>query len=57
MKDEYSNQISEKHGSDYVAIFVRQIGGTIAVAGSEGAGTIATVRLPLLRFLASTGSK
>jgi hypothetical protein len=38
-------------------MFLRQLGATITVAGSEGAGTIATVRLPLLRLLASTGSK
>ena len=38
----------EKHGSDYVAIFVRQIGGTIAVSKAEGSGTIVRVRLPLL---------
>ena len=39
---------SEKHGSDYVAIFVRQLGGTIAVSASEGGGTTIRVRLPLL---------
>jgi two-component sensor histidine kinase len=48
MKDHYSAQISEKHGSDYVAIFVRQIGGTIAVSKAEGAGTVVRIRLPLL---------
>jgi two-component sensor histidine kinase len=48
MKDKYSAQISEQHGSDYVAIFVRQIGGTIAVSSSKGSGTIVRVRLPLL---------
>jgi two-component sensor histidine kinase len=47
MKDEYSSQISEKHGSDYVAIFVRQIGGTIAISKAEGTGTIVRIRLPL----------
>ena len=47
MKDEYSNQISEKHGSDYVAIFVRQIGGTIAISTAQGTGTIVRIRLPL----------
>jgi chemotaxis protein histidine kinase CheA len=31
-----------------VAIFVRQIGGTIAVSKAEGSGTIVRVRLPLL---------
>jgi two-component sensor histidine kinase len=47
MKHKYAAQISERHGSDYVAIFVRQIGGTIAVARAEGTGTIVRVRLPL----------
>jgi two-component sensor histidine kinase len=48
MKDKHSAQISEKHGSDYVAIFVRQIGGTIAISNGEETGTVVTVRLPLL---------
>lgn len=48
MKDKYSAQISERHGSDYVAIFVRQIGGTIAVSRDEGTGASVRVRLPLL---------
>jgi two-component sensor histidine kinase len=48
MKDSYSAQLSEKHGSDYVAIFVRQIGGTIDVSRAEGAGTIVRIRFPLL---------
>jgi two-component sensor histidine kinase len=47
MKDGYSARILEKHGSDYVAIFVRQIGGTIAVSNAEGTGTSIRVRLPL----------
>jgi two-component sensor histidine kinase len=48
MKDKYSAQISENHGSDYVAIFVRQMGGTIAVSKAERTGTVITIRLPLL---------
>lgn len=47
-KDKHSAQISEKHGSDYVAIFVRQLGGTIAVSKADGTGTVVTIRLPLL---------
>jgi two-component sensor histidine kinase len=47
MKPKYAAQISERHGSDYVAIFVRQIGGTIDVARAEGTGTIVRVRSPL----------
>jgi two-component sensor histidine kinase len=38
---------SGTHGSDYVAIFVRQLGGTMAVSGAEGTGTIVSIRLPL----------
>jgi PAS domain S-box-containing protein len=48
MKDKYSAQISEQHGSDYVAIFVRQIGGTIAVSSTKTTGTRVAVRFPLL---------
>jgi two-component sensor histidine kinase len=47
MKDNYSAQISEKHGSDYVSIFARQIGGTVAASKAEGSGTVVTIRLPL----------
>jgi two-component sensor histidine kinase len=39
---------SGKHGSDYVAIFVRQLGGAISVLGSPGTGTTIRVRLPVL---------
>jgi PAS domain S-box-containing protein len=48
IKDKYPALSPEKHGSGYVAIFVRQIGGTIAVSKAEGSGTIVRVRLPLL---------
>jgi two-component sensor histidine kinase len=48
MNDEGSAKTPEKHGSDYVAIFVRQLGGTMAVSGSAGAGTMVRIRLPLL---------
>ncbi|MDB5580058.1 MAG: hypothetical protein JWR80_5234 [Bradyrhizobium sp.] len=48
MKEKYSAEISERHGSTYVAIFVRQIGGTIAFSTIEGTGTIARIRFPLL---------
>jgi two-component sensor histidine kinase len=41
-------KVPEKRGSDYVAIFVRQLGGTIATMGPEGTGTIVRIRLPLL---------
>ena len=38
----------EKRGSDYVAIFVRQLGGTVVPAKQEPTGTIVRIRLPLL---------
>jgi two-component sensor histidine kinase len=46
MGDRVSPKAPAKHGADYVAIFVRQLGGTIAVSASEGGGTMARVRLP-----------
>jgi len=48
MKDKVSSKIPEKRGSDYVEIFVRQLGGTLTRSGSEGTGTIVRIRLPLL---------
>jgi two-component sensor histidine kinase len=48
MRDKYSTKTSEKRGADYVAIFVRQLGGTLALSGSDGAGTIVRIRFPLL---------
>jgi two-component sensor histidine kinase len=48
MKHKDLAKTPEKRGSDYVAIFVRQLGGTIIPSGSEGTGTIVRVRLPLL---------
>ena len=48
MKDKGSAKVPEKRGSDYVAIFVRQLGGTIVPSESEGTGTTVRIRLPLL---------
>jgi PAS domain S-box-containing protein len=48
MKDRDSAKIPEKRGSNYVAIFVRQLGGTVVPSGSEETGTIVRIRLPLL---------
>ena len=48
MRDRDSAKIPEKRGSNYVAIFVRQLGGTVVPSGSEESGTIVRIRLPLL---------
>jgi two-component sensor histidine kinase len=47
-KDQGAAKVPEKRGSDYVAIFVRQLGGTIVPSGSEGTGTIVRIRFPWL---------
>jgi two-component sensor histidine kinase len=57
MKDKDLAKTNERHGTDYMAMFLRQLRGTIVVSGSEGAGTIVTVQLPLRRVLASTDGK
>ena len=38
----------EKRGTDYVAIFVRQLGGAIMPSKPEGTGTTVRIGLPLL---------
>jgi PAS domain S-box-containing protein len=48
MKGKDAAEIAEKRGSDYIAIFVRQLGGVLSVSGSEGTGTIVKIRMPLL---------
>jgi PAS domain S-box-containing protein len=48
MKEKVLAKVSEHRGSDYIAIFVRQLGGVLTVSESEGAGTTIKVRLPLL---------
>jgi two-component sensor histidine kinase len=48
MKNKDSAKVPEKRGSDYVAIFVRQLGGTIVPSKQESTGTIVRIRLPLL---------
>jgi PAS domain S-box-containing protein len=48
MEDKTLAKVPEKRGSDYVAIFVRQLGGTLTTSGSEGTGTTFKIRLPLL---------
>jgi len=47
----------EKRGGDYVAIFVRQLGGTITVSEPEQAGTIVRVRLPLFSVRLAPAAK
>jgi len=48
MTDKDLAKSPEKRGSDYVAIFVRQLGGTIAPSESEETGTIVRIRFPFL---------
>ncbi len=48
MKDKDLVKSPEKRGSDYVAIFVRQLGGTIVPSKQEPTGTTVRIRLPLL---------
>lgn len=48
MKEKLTPKVSEKRGSDYVAIFVRQLGGVILPTPTNGEGTTITIRLPLL---------
>jgi PAS domain S-box-containing protein len=48
MTDKDAAKLPEKRGSDYVAIFVRQLGGTLTASRSEGTGTVVRIRLPLL---------
>jgi two-component sensor histidine kinase len=48
VNDKDSAKIPEKRGADYVAIFIRQLGGTIIPSDSEETGTIVRMRLPLL---------
>jgi PAS domain S-box-containing protein len=48
MKDRDAVKSPEKRGADYVAIFVRQLGGTIIAPGSENTGTIVRIGLPSL---------
>jgi hypothetical protein len=40
--------LPEKRGSDYVAIFVRQLGGILTRPTPEGKGTTIHIRLPLM---------
>jgi two-component sensor histidine kinase len=48
MSSRDSAKSSKQHGANYVAIFVRQLGGILAVDESAGPGTTVRIRLPLL---------
>jgi len=48
MMDKVLTKIPEKRGSDYVAIFVRQLGGKLTASGPDVAGTSIRIRLPVL---------
>ncbi len=48
MKDQDLTKVPEKRGADYVAIFVRQLGGTIALSRSDEPGTVVRIRFPSL---------
>ncbi len=46
MQPKSAAEVPEKRGSDYVAIFVRQLGGTIVPASNREPGTVVTILLP-----------
>jgi PAS domain S-box-containing protein len=48
IKDKDVVKVPENRRSDYVAIFVRQLGGMIVPSKSEGPGTVIKIRLPML---------
>jgi PAS domain S-box-containing protein len=48
MRDKDLAKSPEKRGSNYVAIFVRQLGGAIVPSKQEQTGTTVRIRLPLL---------
>jgi PAS domain S-box-containing protein len=50
MSDKLPATAPGKRGTNYVAIFVRQLGGAITPSESQGPGTIVRIRLPLLLF-------
>jgi two-component sensor histidine kinase len=46
MKNADLTKAAERHGADYVAIFVRQLGGTLNRMQAPGTGTIVRIRFP-----------
>ncbi|HXP97522.1 MAG TPA: response regulator [Telmatospirillum sp.] len=48
MKDKDLAKLHEKRGANYVAIFVRQLGGTMVPSRSNDIGTVIRIRIPVL---------
>ena len=48
MTDKALSKTPEKRGADYVAIFVRQLGGAIMPVAVSGSGTTIRIRFPSL---------
>ena len=48
IQEKDSAKSAEKRGADYVAIFVRQLRGTVVPSSAGGTGTTVRVRLPFL---------
>jgi PAS domain S-box-containing protein len=55
MKDQDVPKSPEKRGADYVAIFVRQLGGSIVSSGAAEGGTMVRMRFPALYALVGVG--
>ncbi|HEY2660208.1 MAG TPA: PAS domain-containing protein [Caulobacteraceae bacterium] len=55
MNDQNSATTPQRRGSDYVAIFVRQLGGAIMPSRSEEAGTVVRIRFPFLLIAPGEG--
>jgi len=49
IKDQDVPKSPEKRGADYVAIFVRQLGGSIISSGAAEGGTMIRMRFPAIR--------
>lgn len=47
MENKIAGRTAAKHGTDFVAIFVRQLGGMLVVLQPDGAGTIVRIRMPI----------
>jgi two-component sensor histidine kinase len=49
MENRSQSATSGTHGADYVAVFVRQLGGTMDQSRADGSGTSVKIRLPAVR--------